>query len=346
MRRAVFVIPAVLIAVLVAGAAGVYAYDSSREDLIADGISVGGADVGGLRVNEARAVLENDVAEPLQRPVQVRVDDHRYKLTARKAKVHVDVEKLVDEALAASREGNIVSRTWRDLTGGKVDKEIPAESSYSKEAVTALVGTIEDELERDPVNATVEPSSAGIDPVASRDGRSLNTEVLKRDIGHQLELPNGDRKVAARLKTVEPEVTTDDLAGEYPHYLVVDRGSFRLRYYRSLELDKTYTVAVGQAGYDTPQGLYNIQDKQIDPAWHVPEREWAGNLAGTVVPGGAANNPLKSRWMGIYNGAGIHGTDVLSSLGSAASHGCIRMAIPDVEELYDQVPVGTPVYIG
>ena len=50
--------------------------------------------------------------------------------------------------------------------------------------------------------------------------------------------------------------------------------------------------------------------------------------------------------MGIFDGAGIHGTDEPSSLGSAASHGCVRMAIPDVIELYDQVSVGTPVYIG
>jgi lipoprotein-anchoring transpeptidase ErfK/SrfK len=49
--------------------------------------------------------------------------------------------------------------------------------------------------------------------------------------------------------------------------------------------------------------------------------------------------------MGIYNGAGIHGTDATGSIGSAASHGCIRMLIPDVVELYDQVPVGAPVYI-
>jgi lipoprotein-anchoring transpeptidase ErfK/SrfK len=50
--------------------------------------------------------------------------------------------------------------------------------------------------------------------------------------------------------------------------------------------------------------------------------------------------------MAIYEGAGIHGTEETSSLGSAASHGCVRMAIPDVEELYDRVEVGTPIYIG
>ena len=50
--------------------------------------------------------------------------------------------------------------------------------------------------------------------------------------------------------------------------------------------------------------------------------------------------------MGIYAGAGIHGTDDVGSLGTAASHGCVRMSVPDVIELYDQVDVGTPIYIG
>ena len=64
-----------------------------------------------------------------------------------------------------------------------------------------------------------------------------------------------------------------------------------------------------------------------------------------MIPGGAPENPLKARWLGIYAGAGIHGTDAVGSIGSAASHGCIRMRIPDVIELYDEVAVGTPVYI-
>jgi lipoprotein-anchoring transpeptidase ErfK/SrfK len=77
----------------------------------------------------------------------------------------------------------------------------------------------------------------------------------------------------------------------------------------------------------------------------VPQSPWAGKLAGTVVPGGTPQNPLKARWLGIFNGAGIHGTDAIGSLGTAASHGCIRMAVPDVIQVYDEVPVGAPVYI-
>jgi lipoprotein-anchoring transpeptidase ErfK/SrfK len=87
-----------------------------------------------------------------------------------------------------------------------------------------------------------------------------------------------------------------------------------------------------------------ITDKRVEPSWHVPNSSWAGSLAGQTIPPGPAD-PLKARWMGIYNGAGVHGTDVLGSLGSAASHGCIRMAIPDVTQLYGQTPLGAPVYI-
>jgi lipoprotein-anchoring transpeptidase ErfK/SrfK len=141
------------------------------------------------------------------------------------------------------------------------------------------------------------------------------------------------------------KVTRDKLADKYPALLVVDRASFKLRFYQKLKLAKTYTVSVGAVGFDTPSGLYNIQNKGVNVPWSVPNSAWAGSLAGKVIPGGVPENPLKARWMGIYNGAGIHGTDQVGSLGSAASHGCVRMAIPDVIELYDKVPVGAPVYI-
>ena len=102
---------------------------------------------------------------------------------------------------------------------------------------------------------------------------------------------------------------------------------------------------MGQAGLETPAGQYTIDDKQVNPSWHVPDSPWAGDLAGQVIPPGP-DDPIKARWMGFYNGAGIHGTDEVSSLGTAASHGCVRMSIPDVIELYPQVPLGTPIYIG
>jgi lipoprotein-anchoring transpeptidase ErfK/SrfK len=102
---------------------------------------------------------------------------------------------------------------------------------------------------------------------------------------------------------------------------------------------------VGAAGYDTPPGLYSIQNKQVNPAWTAPNRPWAGSLAGQTIPGGAPNNPLKARWLGVNGAVGIHGTGEPWSIGTRASHGCIRMRVPDVIDLYDRVPIGTPVLI-
>ncbi len=132
-----------------------------------------------------------------------------------------------------------------------------------------------------------------------------------------------------------------ELAGEYPVVLTVDRGSFRLSLFKDLKRVRVFPIAVGQAGLETPAGLYKIQNKAVNPAWHVPNSDWAGSLAGTVIPGGASDNPIKTRWLRVYDAVGVHGTDARGSIGSTASHGCIRMLVEDVEKLYDEVPVGT-----
>ncbi len=146
------------------------------------------------------------------------------------------------------------------------------------------------------------------------------------------------------MERTKPEVTRAELAKAYPTYITIDRAAFTLRLFKNLKLVKSYPIAVGQVGLETPAGLYHIQDKQVNPYWHVPNSSWAGSLAGTTVPPGPSN-PLQARWMGIFNGAGIHGTTDIGSLGSAASHGCVRMSIPDVIDLYDRVEVGTPIYV-
>ena len=141
-----------------------------------------------------------------------------------------------------------------------------------------------------------------------------------------------------------PDPTTRALARRYRFYIAVSRRERRLRLFEHLKLARAYVIAVGRIGLETPGGLYRIDDKQVNPSWHVPKSAWAGSLAGRVIPPGPAD-PLKARWMGFYDGAGIHGTDDLSSLGTAASHGCIRMSIPNVIQLYAIVPLQTPVFV-
>jgi lipoprotein-anchoring transpeptidase ErfK/SrfK len=195
------------------------------------------------------------------------------------------------------------------------------------------------------VDASVDLEHGDLTPHESQDGRRLLAKKLKRQVRKRLLDVGDDKSVRAKIEVVKPEVTTDELAEKYPAVVFVNRGGFQLSLYKNLKLAKTYGIAVGQVGLETPAGLYHIQNKAVNPAWSVPNSAWAGSIAGTVVPGGTPQNPLKARWLGIYDGAGIHGTDATGSIGTAASHGCIRMLIPDVIELYDQVPVGAPIYI-
>ena len=202
-----------------------------------------------------------------------------------------------------------------------------------------------------PATSIATPSTRASSRAAASSSRSRRSPAarstrtaLRNDVVKALEDP-AQRTVKADVEKVKPEVTTSEVADKYPTYLVVDRSNFTLSLYDHLKLEKQYTVAIGAVGFDTPTGLYHIQDKQVDPVWNVPDSDWAGSLAGQTIPPGP-ENPLKARWMGIYDGAGIHGTSDTASLGSAASHGCVRMSVPDVIDLYDRVDVGTPIYIG
>jgi lipoprotein-anchoring transpeptidase ErfK/SrfK len=343
MRHRWFILVAVLLLALVGGAVAAFAYDSSRDDLIAEGVRIAGVDVGGMRTAEATRVVQRELQEPLERPITVRRGKTKFTLSAEDAGVKADVGGMVDEALHASRDGTIITRVARDLTGGEEDAQVPPRVTYSSDAVHQLVNRVRGKLNRPARDATVDFPS--LEKVKEQKGRRVKTAALEQRIAQALTVPGADRTVRAPVRILKPKVTQAQLASKYPVVLVADRYNYRLRLYKNLQLTKEYTVAVGAVGFDTPAGLYHIQNKAIDPAWHVPNSDWAGDLAGTIVPGGTPENPLKARWLGIFDGAGIHGTDETYTLGSAASHGCIRMAIPDVIELYDQVPVGAPIYI-
>jgi lipoprotein-anchoring transpeptidase ErfK/SrfK len=107
---------------------------------------------------------------------------------------------------------------------------------------------------------------------------------------------------------------------------------------------RAFAVATGQSIYPTPAGVWSIANKQRDPWWYPPTYdEWAKGLK-PVPPG--PGNPLGTRWMGLTApGVGIHGTDADTSIGYSASHGCVRMHVPDAEWLFEHVSVGTPVVI-
>jgi lipoprotein-anchoring transpeptidase ErfK/SrfK len=344
MRQRSFIVLAVTLVLLVLGAVGVYAYDKTRDDVIAKGVTAGGVDLSGMHTKEARATLQRELVAPLQKTVTVRYHGKRYRLTPAQARVRINTRDMVQQAITASRRGNLITRAARELTGGSVHVKIPVEVSYSQRAVIAFAKRVQKGIDTPARDATIAFSVSGIQQVSSQDGEALDVERLKSQVQTELVQATADHKVRAPVHRIKAKVTTKDLAQKYPAVIIINRGGFRLTLYRHLQLQRTYPIAVGRQGLETPAGEYTIQDKQVNPSWHVPNSSWAGALAGKVIPPGP-QDPIKARWMGIAGGAGIHGTDAIGSLGTAASHGCIRMAIPDVIELFDQVSVGDPVYI-
>ncbi|MCA1689904.1 MAG: L,D-transpeptidase/peptidoglycan binding protein [Actinobacteria bacterium] len=323
-----------------------YLYDHSRSDVIAKGVRVAGVDVGGLHSGAAFDLVRARVDTPLQRPLVVRAGSRRFTLSPGAAGVAVDTRMLVDEALRASRSGSFVSRALRSLSGGRVDKQIPLTVSFSHPAVRSLIARISQATNRPAQDASVAPTASGLSQVPARTGLAVNATVLAGRIEHALADPQADRAISTPTRVLEPKVTESELASKYPAYIVIDRAAFQLKYFDHLRLAATYPVAVGRQGLETPAGLYDVQWKETNPSWHVPNSAWAGALAGRTIPPGP-DDPIKARWMAFNGGAGIHGIDPseYSTIGHTASHGCVRMRIPDVIDLYAKTPVGTPVFV-
>lgn len=117
----------------------------------------------------------------------------------------------------------------------------------------------------------------------------------------------------------------------------------RVTLYRGATPVKSYPVAVGRSGWETPTGRFIVTNKIRNPAWAHPLKK------NVVIPGGDPENPLGRHWIGFWtdgkNVIGFHGTPTPKSVGRAASHGCVRMYNKDIAELFPQVTPGTPVIV-
>ncbi|HEX2087969.1 MAG TPA: L,D-transpeptidase family protein [Solirubrobacteraceae bacterium] len=300
--------------------------------IIAPGVKAGGIDLGGQSVEQAAQTLELSLRELVQRPVLVKSGGREFTLTAEEAKVRFNPMRTAKRAYYAGRD-----------QGPNV--EVPLALRHDEKAVRAFAERVDAEVARKPKNASVRIELTDVFLRKGKRGRTINEHKLARAIDKALADPVLPRELRAKLNPDLPDTTTREVRRAYRTIVTVDRTGLKLRLFKRLKHRKTYGIAIGMAGFDTPSGLFNIQSKQVDPPWHAPNRPWAGGYAGQTIPGGAPNNPLKARWLGVNGSVGIHGTAEEWSIGTRASHGCIRMRVPDVIELYRRVPLGTPVLI-
>jgi lipoprotein-anchoring transpeptidase ErfK/SrfK len=298
---------------------------------IARGVSVAGVDVSGLLVDEAAVRLEQTYGPRLGQDIIAQAADVTFTLKAADAKVAMDSQLSARRALYAGRNAK----------GAAVD--VPLTVAHEQAAVKAFADSVDKRLRRPARDATLKITLRRVRVTHSKPGRDINAAELAKQVGAALDDPRLTRVFKPKLLVVKPKVTPEKL--RHATVVTISQSTFTLRLFKNLKVRKTYKVAVGQPQYPTPRGRFAIASKQVNPVWSVPNSPWAGELAGTTVTGGSGANPLKARWMGIANGVGIHGTGEDGSIGSRASHGCIRMHVPDVIDLFGRVPVGAPVLI-
>ncbi|HZB24335.1 MAG TPA: L,D-transpeptidase/peptidoglycan binding protein [Gaiellaceae bacterium] len=286
---------------------------------IAAGVSVGGLVVGGFRSEDARTLVRRG----LSTPVEFRLGGRTWRATPKQLGFYPAVDAAVAEALR-SKHGS----------------DVTVAAAIERNAIQRYLRHLDKTFSRPPRDARV-------DGVDARGRPNVVPEVVGRDLDRaktraaiEAALGRAERTpVRPVFRLTQPKVTRRDLGP----IIVIRRESNALHLYERGRLVRTLGVATGTWEYPTPLGTFEIVDMQRNPAWYPPDSDWAEGLE-PIPPG--PGNPLGTRWMGLnVYGVGIHGTPDAASIGYSASHGCIRMRIPDAEWLFERVRFGTTVVI-
>jgi lipoprotein-anchoring transpeptidase ErfK/SrfK len=284
-------------------------------------VQIGGVSVGGLTRADAAAAVE----KAFHRPLPVVVDGA--------------VLKLDPSSVASAYVSTAVARARVATPGSNVDLVV----SVRGPDLRAWVTKVQQRFSHKPADASLTLKAGKPHLTPSRPGARLDARALYAKLVAEL---RADSRAPLRVHTLRTPPQTS--GASFGPTILINRGTNRLYLFRNtgqtLQLWRSFAVATGQTIYPTPKGTFTIVVKWVNPTWYPPTQDaWAKGLK-PVPPG--PNNPLGTRWMGLSApGVGIHGTDEPASIGYSASHGCIRMQVPDAEWLFDRVRVGTIVFI-
>lgn len=337
------VVVIVLTVLVVLGGGATYAayrYDETGGDRILPGIDIDGVDVGRMTRDEAIDAVTATASLRLGSSLRVEAAGTSWTATPQDLGVSADVAGAVDRALEVSRSLGLVSRVYHRLADEPVGGSLEVEWTYSPSRVTTFVEGIASEVARAPRDAAVSLNGTQVRFTHAKAGRALKgghaTEEILAALQHASTEP-----VRLGVKAVAPKIADDEVGTT----IVIDKTTNELTLYKGFQRDRVYRVATAMAPYETPSGTWTIVDKAENPTWTNPAPDtWGADLPLTIPPG--PGNPLGTRALYLNApGIRIHGTYDAASIGTHASHGCIRMNITDVEEMYPLVPIGAKVLI-
>ena len=307
-----------LVIVVAAIASGAAAPSAKRAAVVPQGVTVGGVRIGNLSIEQARTALE----WWYNRPLRFVFYGKRWTIRPQALGTSIDVNQALDRAVKA-RPGDPLELYPR------IDHDLLARYAKALDRRLSI-----------PAQDAAATLTAALTPVlhAGKPGVQIRPIATRRRIEAALRLAYRPLLRPAS-KTVAPAVSLSDFGA----VVVIHRGSNMMHVFNGTRPWRTFRVATGQSVYPTPLGNWHIVDMQRNPWWRPPDSPWAQGLQ-PIPPG--PGNPLGTRWMGLdAAGVGMHGTPDAASVGYSASHGCIRMYIPDAEWLFNHVQIGTPVFI-
>jgi lipoprotein-anchoring transpeptidase ErfK/SrfK len=336
----VAVVAAGLVLLLAGAAFAGYRYERGNSGRLLPGVRIAGIDVGGMTRAEAERALAANVEAITGRVLEIKAGTRVWAETAGGLGTLVDVKGALDGAFDVSGSYGWASRLYHRVLHRPVRASIALAVSYDPAPVDRLVTSIAGQIRSQPLSASLDYRDGHLVLQHSRVGTSLATATAERAVLAAVRA--GRATVGLPVRRILPAIGEDDLGMT----IVIRLSQNRLYLYSGTSLVRSYPVATGQLGrYDTPQGHFQIINKRVNPTWVNPARTTWGKDEPAVIPPGP-DNPLGTRALDLSApGIRIHGTPTDSSIGHYASHGCIRMHIPDSEDLFDRVQVGTVVII-
>ncbi len=318
-----------------------YAYDRANEGRILPGVRIDGMNVGNMTEAEAMHAVAARASQILSQPIVIRAGAREWNLTLGALGVEVEVTRAVNEALSVSDSLSWMSRVYHRLTDRSVDRPIQLRYRISRAQAKALIEQVATAIDKPAQDAAIK---------LSKDGMA----ILKQPAhpGRAVDVAAGIRRLVAALETGTPEVTLSThpieptvSANDLGKTLTIDLSTNTLRLYDGFKVVKTYQVATARPGFSSPVGVWKVIAKEDHPAWYNPAPNgWGAGMPLYIPPG--PDNPLGLRALGLNApGIFIHGTPESWTVGTYASHGCIRMFESDAIQLFPLVPAGTPAII-
>ena len=330
---------AILVGVLVvAGSVASYGYERLSSSQFYPGTRIGGVLIGSREAGEAEALLRDRFVRPLHTPMTISAADFETKVSPWEMGMRVDVRDIVRDALVRQQARPLPQRLWHRAFGDA--SAVHLAPVVEEKVFHALLKKTFSRVNQDPVDARLEvvEGKVKLRVHPHQLGRKVDDEKAERLVFDAM--MSGASKVDVPVEVRQPELRTVD----FQRVILLSTSANMLKLYRDGELVKKYSVATGTGGHPTPHGQFRVTAKRMNPTWYNPHSPWSADMPAFIPPG--PSNPLGTRAINLSaSGIRIHGTPDDGSIGSNASHGCIRMHMPDAEELFEKVEVGMPVLI-